>query len=74
MSPPTTAAIREPQAEPATAEMGAKLLAFSSIPVIDISALRGTDRAALRPPPPRSAGPARRWASSTSRTTASPRR
>ncbi len=30
-----------------TAEMGARLLAFSSIPVIDIGALRGSDRAAL---------------------------
>jgi len=35
-------------AQPAqTAEMGAKLLAFSSIPVIDIAALRGNDRAAM---------------------------
>ena len=47
MSPQSTTAIRQAEAEPATAEMGAKLLAFSSIPVIDISALRGTDRAAL---------------------------
>src|ERR1700740_3560851 len=29
--------------EQKTAEMGAKLMAFSSIPVIDISALRGDD-------------------------------
>jgi isopenicillin N synthase-like dioxygenase len=35
--------------EPAvgSAEMGAKLMAFSSIPVIDIAALRGGDRAAI---------------------------
>ena len=31
-----------------TAEMGAKLMAFSSIPVIDISALRGDDMAAAK--------------------------
>lgn len=38
----------EPQTKPQqTAEMGAKLLAFSSIPVIDIAALSGDDRAAF---------------------------
>ncbi len=34
-------------AEPMTAEMGARLIPFSSIPVIDISALRSGDRAAM---------------------------
>ena len=34
-------------AEVATAEMGAKQMPFSSIPVIDIAALRGGDRAAM---------------------------
>lgn len=42
----TTVATAE-KAETGVAEMGAKMLAFSSIPVIDISALRGSDRAAL---------------------------
>ncbi|MDR3511234.1 MAG: 2-oxoglutarate and iron-dependent oxygenase domain-containing protein [Caulobacteraceae bacterium] len=35
------------QSEVGTAEMGAKLMALSSIPVIDISAMRGGDRAAM---------------------------
>lgn len=45
MSTETSMAVRDPESQ--TAEMGAKLLAFSAIPVIDISALRGGDRAAL---------------------------
>ena len=36
-----------PAADTPTTDMGAKLLAFSAIPVIDISALAGADRAAL---------------------------
>ena len=35
-------------AEPMTGEMGARLIPFSSIPVIDISALRSGDRAAMK--------------------------
>lgn len=41
----TTTAIRDP--DPDTAEMGAKRISVTDIPVIDISPLRGTDRAAL---------------------------
>lgn len=37
----------EVASEAATGDMGAKVVAASSIPVIDISAMRGTDRAAM---------------------------
>jgi len=41
------ALVADREAEPATAEMGARRIDVSEIPVIDISALRGDDRAAL---------------------------
>jgi isopenicillin N synthase-like dioxygenase len=48
MSSGTMIADRKVETAEPTAEMGAKLIAFHEIPVIDISALRGADPAALK--------------------------
>lgn len=47
MSTDTLTHDAEPETKPAVAEMGAKLLAFSAIPVVDIGPLFGDDRAAM---------------------------